>query len=94
MSVSLHIVRLGRHHGPPEDDPQVRAAAAELAALRVDTLLAYDELSVGQLARRLDVDRDRLADVLDDAELLGLVRCREGRYGLTRAGERLRERLR
>ena len=92
MSVSQHLVRLGRHHGPPDDATRAAAAAAELSALRVDALLVYDELSISQLVRRLDVERSRLEDVLDEAEVLGLIRFREGRYGLTRAGERLRSR--
>lgn len=92
MSTSLRLVRLGRHHGPPDEAARTAAAAAALTALQVDTLLAHDELSVGQLERRLVVDRDRLADVLDEAEISGLVRFRDGRYSLTRAGELLRSR--
>jgi len=78
----------GRDPTPPPQAPA--ASVVTLAALRVGDLLAHDELSCGQLARRLDLDPDRLSDLLDEAEELGLVRWRAGRYTLTRAGESLR----
>ena len=88
MHASLPHVRLGRDPTPALGE--LPAPIVTLAALRVGDLLAHDELSCAQLARRLDVHPDRLSALLAEAEALGLVRRRAGRYTLTRAGACLR----
>lgn len=88
MHTSLPLARLGRDPTPALGE--LPAPIVTLAALHVGDLLAYDELSCAQLARRLVVDPDRLSELLDEAEALGLVRWRFGRYTLTRAGACLR----
>ena len=86
----LHI-RLGRPGSPPAE-AVAASAVTVLSGLRLGDLLAGETLSCGQLARMLAIDYDQMERLLDEAEVLGLVRCREGRYALTRAGEGLRSR--